>query len=50
MKENNNKKTNSYATKKYVSPQERKWLNDWLRESLYDERMERQRERWLGQR
>lgn len=50
MKENKNKKTTPYQMKRYVSPQERKWLSDWLRESLYDERMERQRERWLGQR
>ena len=35
------------AGKKVVSAQERKWLEDKLCESLYDEYMQNRREEWL---
>lgn len=38
------------ASAKYVSPKERAWLDNMIRELLYDERMQAKRERWLGER
>ena len=35
---------------KYVSPEERAWLDNMIRELVYDERMQAKRERWLGER
>ena len=50
MKEKEEKKTKSFGQERFVSPEEQKWLRDWLRESLYDEYMERRREQWLCER
>ena len=50
MKEKEEKETKSFGQERFVSPEEKAWLHDWLRESLYDEYMERRRELWLRER